>query len=160
MSLPISRIPDPHDAPALRWGILAPGGIAHSFANAVRTHTRQEIVAVGSRSKDRSNAFGDEFDIERRYDSYDELVVDDGIDAIYVASPTATTASMLTLPSRPASTSLWRSPSRRPLTRHATWLQRHAARESPAWRPCGRGSCHTSTSSDNYSGMVPWETSR
>ncbi len=87
MSLPISRIPDPHDAPALRWGILAPGGIARSFANAVRTHTRQEIVAVGSRSKDRSNAFGDEFDIERRYDSYDELVADDGIDAIYVASP-------------------------------------------------------------------------
>ena len=87
MSLPISRIPDPPDAPALRWGILAPGGIAHMFANAVQTHTRQKIVAVGSRSKDRSNAFGDEFDIERRYDSYANLVADDGIDAIYVASP-------------------------------------------------------------------------
>ncbi len=87
MSLPISRIPDPHDAPTLRWGILAPGGIAHSFAHAVRKHTRQDIVAVGSRSKDRCEAFGDEFDIERRYDSYEALVADDDIDAIYVASP-------------------------------------------------------------------------
>ncbi len=87
MTLPITRIPDPNDAPTLRWGILAPGGIAHLFANAVRTHTRQRIVAVGSRSQARSNAFGDEFDVERRYDSYEALVADDGIDAIYVASP-------------------------------------------------------------------------
>ncbi|MGO1385016.1 MAG: Gfo/Idh/MocA family protein [Arachnia sp.] len=87
MSLPISRIPDPDDAPALRWGILAPGGIARMFAHAVRTHTRQEILGVGSRSMDRSTTFGDEFGIERRYDSYEELVADDDIDAIYVASP-------------------------------------------------------------------------
>ena len=87
MSLPISRVPDPNDAPTLRWGILAPGGIAHSFANAVRAHTRQEIVAVGSRSQDRADAFADEFDIERRYDSYDALVADEDVDAIYVASP-------------------------------------------------------------------------
>ena len=87
MTLPITRIPDPNDAPTLRWGILAPGGIARLFANAVRTHTRQKIVAVGSRSKVRSDAFGDEFDVERRYDSYEALVADDDIDAIYVASP-------------------------------------------------------------------------
>lgn len=87
MTLPTSRIPDPHDAPPLRWGILAPGGIAHSFADAVRKHTRQQIVAVGSRSGERADAFADEFDIERRHDSYDALVADDGVDAIYVASP-------------------------------------------------------------------------
>ncbi len=87
MSLPTSRIPDPHDAPALRWGILAPGGIAHSFADAVRTHTRQKLVAVGSRSRDRAEAFADDFNIERRYDSYQALVADADVDAIYVASP-------------------------------------------------------------------------
>lgn len=97
MSLPISRVPDPHDAPALRWGILAPGGIAHSFADAVRKHTRQEIVAVGSRSKDRADAFADEFDVERRYDSYDALVADEGVDAIHVASPHSHHAEHATL---------------------------------------------------------------
>ncbi len=87
MSLPTSRIPDPHDAPPLRWGILAPGGIAHTFADALRTHTRQEIVAVGSRSKERAHAFADEFGIERRHSTYEALVADDNVDAIYVASP-------------------------------------------------------------------------
>ncbi len=87
MSLPITRTPEPHDAPTLRWGILAPGGIAHSFADAMRKHTRQDIVAVGSRSKDRADAFADEFDVERCYDSYEALVADDNIDAVYVASP-------------------------------------------------------------------------
>ena len=33
--LPEPRTPDPHEAPAIRWGILAPGGIAHDFAVAV-----------------------------------------------------------------------------------------------------------------------------
>lgn len=87
MSLPISRIPDPHDAPTLRWGILAPGGIAHTFVAAAQKHTRQEFVAVGSRSMDRADAFADQFGIERRYDTYEALVADDGVDAIYVASP-------------------------------------------------------------------------
>lgn len=87
MSLPISRIPDPHDAPTLRWGILAPGGIAHTFVAAAQKHTRQEFVAVGSRSMERADAFADQFGIARRHDTYEALVEDDDVDAIYVASP-------------------------------------------------------------------------
>ena len=87
MSLPISRIPDPRDAPALRWGILAPGGIAHTFAAAVQKHTRQEIVAVGSRSKERAEIFADQFNIEHRHDSYEALVANSDVDVVYVASP-------------------------------------------------------------------------
>lgn len=87
MSLPISRIPHPHDAPPLRWGILAPGGISHTFCAALRKHTRAELVAVGSRSRGRADVFADEFDIARRHGSYEALVADDGVDAIYVASP-------------------------------------------------------------------------
>lgn len=87
MALPLSRIPHPREAPALRWGILAPGGIAHSFADALRKHTRQEIVAVGSRSKERADAFADQFSIENRHDSYEALVADEEVDIVYVASP-------------------------------------------------------------------------
>ncbi|RMB62430.1 gfo/Idh/MocA family oxidoreductase [Tessaracoccus antarcticus] len=83
----MSRIPEPHEAPTLRWGILAPGGIAHTFADAVRKHTRQQVVAVGSRSAERAAAFADEFSVERRHDSYEALVADEDVDAIYVASP-------------------------------------------------------------------------
>lgn len=87
MSLPTPRTPHPSQAPTLRWGILAPGGIAHSFADALRKHTRQELIAVGSRSKERAQAFADEFEIPHVHDSYEALVADEGIDAVYVASP-------------------------------------------------------------------------
>ncbi len=87
MNLPVPRTPDPAEAPPLRWGILAPGGIAATFVDALRKHTRQEVVAVGSRSGKRAAAFAARFDIARSYDDYEQLVADPGVDAIYVASP-------------------------------------------------------------------------
>ena len=75
------------DAPPLRWGVLAPGRIAGSFVDALSRHTRQQVVAAGSRSLDRARAFADRFGIERAYSSYEQLVGDPDIDAVYVASP-------------------------------------------------------------------------
>ena len=85
--LPASRIPDPIDAPAIRWGVLAPGGIAHAWTAALHTRTSSRVAAVGSRSLDRAQAFAAEFGVERAHGSYESLVSDDEIDAIYVASP-------------------------------------------------------------------------
>jgi predicted dehydrogenase len=74
-------------APALRWGIAAPGWIARSFAAALRRGTRQEIVAVGSRTLDRARTFADEFGAPTAYGSYEDLVADPDVDIVYVASP-------------------------------------------------------------------------
>ena len=87
LALPEPRTPDPHDAPPIRWGILAPGGIAHAFAEAVGVGTESEVVAVGSRSRERAQDFADEYAIPRAYGSYDDLVVDPEVDAVYIASP-------------------------------------------------------------------------
>ena len=86
-TLPAPRTPDPMAAPALRWGILAPGWIAGQFAAALRRGTRQEIVAVGSRTFDRAKTFADEFGAPAAYGSYEELVADPQVDIVYVASP-------------------------------------------------------------------------
>jgi predicted dehydrogenase len=85
--LPASRVPDPRTAPALRWGILAPGGIAGQFVDAVGKHTAQRVVAVGSRSLGRAEAFAARFGIEAAYGSYDALLADPDVDVVYVASP-------------------------------------------------------------------------
>jgi predicted dehydrogenase len=85
--LPTSRVPDPKTAPAIRWGVLAPGGIARAFAAAVRDGTASEVVAVGSRSAGRAAAFAAEFGIPRHHGGYEQLAADDEVDAIYVASP-------------------------------------------------------------------------
>jgi predicted dehydrogenase len=87
LRLPEARTPDPRTAPAIRWGILGPGGIAHTFADAVAVGTASHVVAVGSRSLERAKDFADEFGIGRAYGSYDELVADPDVDAVYVASP-------------------------------------------------------------------------
>lgn len=79
--------PNPLSAPAIRWGILAPGGIAARFARDVLAHTASQIVAVGSRDAARAAAFAERFAIPRSYGSYDELLADPEVDAVYIASP-------------------------------------------------------------------------
>ena len=86
-SFPTARTPDPMEAPPLRWGVLAPGRIAGSFVDAMSRHTRQRLVAAGSRSLDRAQSFAAAHGADRAYGSYEELVADPEIDAVYVASP-------------------------------------------------------------------------
>ena len=73
--------------PQLRWGIIGTGRIAQTFARDMPYGPGGSIVAVGSRSRASADAFGDAFSIERRYASYRELVADDGVDVVYVATP-------------------------------------------------------------------------
>ncbi|MGN6608557.1 MAG: Gfo/Idh/MocA family protein [Jatrophihabitans sp.] len=87
ISLPPTRVPDSQDAPAIRWGVLAPGGIARDWTAALHATTASRVHAVGSRSLERAQAFAADFGVERSYGSYEDLVADDGIDAVYVASP-------------------------------------------------------------------------
>lgn len=70
----------------LRWGILATGGIAHSFARDLRT-AGLDLVAVGSRSQASADAFAAEFDIPRAHGSYEDLVADPYVDIVYVSTP-------------------------------------------------------------------------
>jgi predicted dehydrogenase/aryl-alcohol dehydrogenase-like predicted oxidoreductase len=71
----------------LRWGIIGTGNIASRFASQVPTSNTNEVVAVGSRSLDSANAFADKWDIAHRHGSYDDLLADDTVDAVYIATP-------------------------------------------------------------------------
>ena len=70
----------------IRWGILAPGGIAGRLAEGLSVIPDAELIAVGSRSIERANTFADKFDIPRRYGSYADLASDPDVDAVYVAT--------------------------------------------------------------------------
>jgi predicted dehydrogenase len=87
LSLAAPTTPDPMSAPPVRWGVLAPGGIANQFASAVREGTASTVVAVGSRSADRAADFARRHGIPRSHGSYEDLVADPDVDAVYVASP-------------------------------------------------------------------------
>ena len=72
---------------ALRWGILSTGRIARTFTSDLAFIDEGEAVAVGSRSLESADAFANEFDIPRRYGSYEGLVSDPDVEAIYVGTP-------------------------------------------------------------------------
>ena len=74
-------------ADPLNWGILAPGRIAHQFAKGLTGTDSGTLYAVGSRSQDRAREFASTYGAERAYGSYDELVADEKVDAIYIANP-------------------------------------------------------------------------
>jgi predicted dehydrogenase len=71
-----------------RWGILATGNIAHSFATNLHAVPDAVIAAVGSRSTESAEAFArDVGDGTRAHASYEALVSDPDVDIVYVASP-------------------------------------------------------------------------
>jgi len=72
---------------SIHWGILGTGSIARVFASDLQLLSAAELSAVGSRSQDRADAFGDDFDVPHRHNSYEALVADEAVDVVYVASP-------------------------------------------------------------------------
>ncbi|MFW6163826.1 MAG: Gfo/Idh/MocA family protein, partial [Planctomycetota bacterium] len=74
----------------LNWGLLAAGRIAGKFARGLNTIRDDATpLAVGSRDVKKAMAFADEHDIERAYGSYEELLADPDVDAVYIATPNA-----------------------------------------------------------------------
>lgn len=70
------------------WGVLAPGRIAESFCRDLALVPGARLVASGSRSLDRAEAFVADHG-GRAHGSYAALVADPEVDVVYVASPHA-----------------------------------------------------------------------
>jgi len=85
--IPVPRTDPPLESPTLRWVIIGPGRIASAFAESLAAHTRQRIVAVGSRSIDAALNFAKRFDGCDAVRSYEELVKHPAIDIVYVSTP-------------------------------------------------------------------------
>ncbi|MBN2426566.1 MAG: Gfo/Idh/MocA family oxidoreductase [Calditrichaceae bacterium] len=73
----------------IKWGIMATGGIAHSFTQDLLLSNDAIVTAVGSRSIENAKKFADKYKIPKYYGTYEELAADPDIDIIYVASPHA-----------------------------------------------------------------------
>ena len=70
----------------IRWGILGPGGIAKAFAGGVAHSRTGELVAIATRDPNKPG-LADAFPGARILDDYDALLQDQGVDAIYIATP-------------------------------------------------------------------------
>jgi predicted dehydrogenase len=74
-------------AEQLRWGIIGTGNIANTFARGLAHSETGELFAVGSRSQASADDFGVTNGASRCHGSYDALLADEDVDAVYVATP-------------------------------------------------------------------------
>jgi len=74
-------------AQAVRWGIIGGGVIAGQFADDLRLSESGVVVAIGSRTREGAERFGERHGVSNRHGSYEELVADPEVDVVYVATP-------------------------------------------------------------------------
>ena len=72
-----------------RWGILGAGKIAEKFCTALNFVQGAEVYAVASRNSANAAAYAGKFNAVKHYDNYDQLVKDENVDIIYIATPHA-----------------------------------------------------------------------
>jgi predicted dehydrogenase len=72
----------------LRWGILGAARIAVKFViPAIQTSTRGVVHAIASRDLSAAQGVASQFGVARAYGSYEQLLADAGIDAVYIPLP-------------------------------------------------------------------------
>jgi len=74
-------------AEKLNWGIIGTGHIATSFARGVAHSRTGALVAVGSRRQESADKFGDAHNVPHRHPSYEDLLADGDVEAVYIATP-------------------------------------------------------------------------
>lgn len=71
----------------LRLGIISTARINDMILDGARRSDRVEVAAVASRDRDRAEAYARAHGIPRAVGSYEELLADAGVDAVYVSLP-------------------------------------------------------------------------
>ena len=70
----------------INWGILGPGGIANKFAESAAVVDGVKVIAAASRTPGKAEAFAKKHSIKNFYSDYAELLKNDEVDAVYVAT--------------------------------------------------------------------------
>jgi D-xylose 1-dehydrogenase (NADP+, D-xylono-1,5-lactone-forming) len=74
-------------ADAVKWGILSTADINRKLIPGAHASPKVDLVAVASRDQARAENFAQRFEIERAYGSYEALLADPEIEAVYIPLP-------------------------------------------------------------------------
>ncbi len=71
----------------MQWGILSTARINDKFVAGCAQSDSVTVCAVASRDRERARAYAEEHGIERAHGSYEELLADPGVEAVYISLP-------------------------------------------------------------------------
>src|SRR5258708_24478338 len=73
----------------VRWGLISTARINEGLIPVIRQAAGSELIAVASRDRVRADQYANEWHIPNAYHSYEALLADRGIDAVYISLPNA-----------------------------------------------------------------------
>jgi predicted dehydrogenase len=71
----------------LRWGVIGAAGINQSVIPAIQSSSTGSVVAIASRDLAKAQSAAEKFNIPTAYGSYEEILLDSQIDAVYIPLP-------------------------------------------------------------------------
>jgi predicted dehydrogenase len=71
----------------VKWGILSTARINRAVIPPAHASEKVELVGVASRDQERADAYAAEWEIPRAYGSYEALLADEEIEAVYISLP-------------------------------------------------------------------------
>ncbi len=71
----------------MNFAILGAGHIAEKMANTVAQMEGVKLYAVASRTFEKADAFAGKYGVAKAYGSYEEMLADEAVDLVYVATP-------------------------------------------------------------------------
>src|SRR5437660_1372518 len=72
---------------AVKWGIVSTADINRKVIPGAHASPKVELVAVASRDQARADEYAKTWEIERAYASYEALLADPEIEAVYISLP-------------------------------------------------------------------------
>jgi D-xylose 1-dehydrogenase (NADP+, D-xylono-1,5-lactone-forming) len=73
----------------VRWGFLSTARINERLMPAIRESGRSELLGIASRSQTTADGYARKWNIPRAYGSYEAMIGDPDIDAVYISLPNA-----------------------------------------------------------------------
>jgi predicted dehydrogenase len=71
----------------VKWGILSTADINRKVIPGAHASPKLELTAVASRTQERADAYAAEWEIPRAYGTYEAMLADPDIDAVYISLP-------------------------------------------------------------------------
>ena len=72
---------------AVKWGIISTANINRALIPAAHASPKLELIGVASRDRARADAYATQWEIPRAYGSYEEMIEDPEIEAVYISLP-------------------------------------------------------------------------